>query len=150
MWSRYHEATIWRNHPGFLRSVLGYHRYEVIDPVVSGEPGEQGDADGHHPLGLRDHNRAPPEAGQPMSLAGVVPLDAVRRVLTRIELPDWKEHTIDGVIVRAVQAGAPALQALEQALASGFVTTAAFPVHQLACRTIPSLPDPERFGLFFK
>src|SRR4051812_49851153 len=83
-----------------------------------------------------------------MSLTGVVPLDAVCLLLARIELPDRQEHAIDGVIICAVQAGAPAPQALDQALASGFVTTAAFPVHQLTCRTIPSLPDPERLGLF--
>src|SRR3954453_23992937 len=83
-----------------------------------------------------------------MSLTGVVPLDAVCLLLARIELPDRQEHAIDGVIICPVQAGAPAPQALDQALASGFVTTAAFPVHQLPCRTIPSLPDPEGLGLF--
>src|SRR3954470_10839446 len=66
-----------------------------------------------------------------MSLTGVVPLDAVCLLLARIELPDRQEHAVDGVIICAVQAGAPAPQALDQALASGFVTTAAFPVHQL-------------------
>src|SRR3954462_4307734 len=89
--------------------VLGQHRYEVGDPVVSGEAGEQGDADVHHALGLRDDDRAPPEAGEPMPLAGVVPLDAMRLVLARIELPDRQEHAIDGVIIRTVQACAPAL-----------------------------------------
>src|SRR5829696_8536465 len=93
---------------------------------------------------LRDYDGAPPEPGQPMPLAGVVPFDAVRLVLARVQLSNWQEHAIDGVIVRTVQARAPARQPLEQALASGFVTTAAFPVHQLPCRTIPSLPDPER------
>ena len=66
-----------------------------------------------------------------MPLAGVVPLDAMRLVLARIELPNRQEHAIDGVIVRTVQAGAPARQPLDQALAGGLVTTAAFPVHQL-------------------
>src|SRR5215218_8722219 len=83
-----------------------------------------------------------------MPLAGVVPLNPVRLVLPRIELPNRQEHAIDGVIVCTVEPGAPARQPLDQALASGRVTTAAFPVHQLPCRTIPSLPDPERFGLF--
>jgi nitrite reductase (NO-forming) len=32
--------------------VLGEHRYEVADPVVSGKPGEQGETDVHHALGL--------------------------------------------------------------------------------------------------
>ena len=90
-----------------------------------------GDADVHHPLGLRDHNRAPAEPRQPMPLAGVVPLDAVRLVLARIELSDWQEHVIDGVIICAVEPRAPARQARDQALAGGLVTTAALPVHQL-------------------
>src|SRR4051812_4615838 len=89
--------------------VLGEHRYEVADPVVSSEAGEQGDADVHHALGLRDHDGAPPEPGQPMPLAGVVPLDAMRLILARIELSDRQEHAIDGVIIRTVQACAPAL-----------------------------------------
>src|SRR5215204_1213205 len=85
-----------------------------------------------------------------MPLAGVVPLNPVRLVLARVQLSNRQEHAIDHVIVRTVQARAPARQPLEQALAGGLVTTAAFPVHQLACRTIPSLPDPERLGLFFR
>src|SRR5215204_7079858 len=74
----------------------------------------------------------------------------LRLLLARIELPNRQQHAIDGVIVRTVQAGAPARQPLEQALTGGLVTIPAFPVHQLACSTIPSLPDPERFGLFFR
>src|SRR5215207_595899 len=128
--------------------VLGQHRYEIADPMIASEAGEQGDADIHHPLGLRDHDRAPPEARQPMPLAGVVPLDAMRLILARVQLSNWQEHVVDGVVVRTGEPGAPARQPLDQALASGLVTTAAFPVHQLACRTIPSLPDPERLGLF--
>ena len=111
--------------------VLGEHRYEVADPVVSGKAGEQGDADVHHALGLRDHNGAAPEPCQPMPLARVVPLDAVCLRLARIELPDRQEHVIDGVIIRTVEPRAPARQARDQALAGGLVTTAALPVHQL-------------------
>src|SRR5215217_7664324 len=85
-----------------------------------------------------------------MPLARVVPLDAVCLVLARIELSNRQEHVIDGVVICTVEPRAPARQAFNEALTGGFVTTAAFPVHQLACRTIPSLPDPERFGLFFK
>src|SRR5256885_10050892 len=96
------------NNAVFKAMVLGYHRYEVADPVVSSEAGEQGDADVHHALGLRDHDRAPPEAGQPMPLARVVPLDAVRLILAGVQLSNWQEHAIDGVIVRTVQARAPA------------------------------------------
>ena len=66
-----------------------------------------------------------------MPLTRVVPLNPVRFLLARVELSNRHEHAIDGVIIRTVQAGAPALQPLDQALASGFVATAAFPVHQL-------------------
>src|SRR3712207_1136823 len=44
---------------------------------------------------------------------------------------------------RAAFANAPA------PLGDGPVTTAALPVHQPPCSTIPSLPDPELLGLFF-
>src|SRR3954447_18961801 len=71
-----------------LLRVLGEHRYEVTDPVIASEAGEQGDADVHHAFGLRDHNRTPPEPRQPMPLARIVPLDAMGLVLARIELPD--------------------------------------------------------------
>src|SRR3954447_14613186 len=108
----------------------------------------KGHADVHHARGLRDHDGASSEPRQPMPLAGVVPLDAVRFLLARMELPDRQEHAIDGVVVRTVEPGTPARQPLDQALAGGFVTTAAFPVHQPPCRTIPSFPDPERLGLF--
>src|SRR3982751_7005969 len=84
-----------------------------------------------------------------MPLTRVVPLDAMRLLLARGELPDWQEHAGDGVIVRTVEPGTPARQPLDQALASGFVTIPAFPVHQPPCRTVPSLPDPDRLGLFF-
>src|SRR5215210_1651449 len=110
--------------------VLCQHRYEVADPVVSSKAGEQGDTDVHHALGFRDHDRASSEPGQPMPLASVVPLDAVRLLFARVELPDRQEHAIDGVIVRTVQARAPALQPLNEALAGSLVTTAAFPIHQ--------------------
>src|SRR3954451_20338099 len=89
--------------------VLGQHRYEVGDPVIASEASEQGDADVHHALSLRDHDGAPPKPGQPMLLAGVVPLDAVRLLLAGMELPDWQEPIIDGVVVRAGEPRAPAL-----------------------------------------
>ena len=111
--------------------VLGQQSYEVGDPVVPGEAGEQGDADVHHPLGLGDYDGAAPEPGQPVSLARVVPLDAMRLVLARIELPDRQEHVIDGVIIRTGEPRAPARQPRDQALAGGLVTTAALPVYQL-------------------
>src|SRR3954454_15034467 len=52
-----------------------------------------------------------PEPRQPMPLARVVPLDAMRLVFARMELSDRQEHVIDHVIVGAVQARAPACSA---------------------------------------
>src|SRR3954453_11697515 len=78
----------------------------------------------------RDHDGAPPEPGEPMSRARVVPLDAVGLLLAGVALSDRQEHVIDGVVIRAVEPGAPAPQALDEAPTGGFVTTAAFPVHQ--------------------
>ena len=109
---------------------------------VSGETSEQGDADVDHALGFRDDDRAPPEPRQPVPLTRVVPLDAMRLILARVELPDGEEHVRDGLVVGAVKPRAPALQPLEEALAGDFVTTAAFPVHQRPWSTIPSCPDP--------
>ena len=60
-----------------------------------------------------------------------VALDAVRLILARIEPPDRKEeHLVDGVIVGAIEARSPALQARDQPLGGGSITTAAFLVHQ--------------------
>src|SRR3954467_8263426 len=83
-----------------------------------------------------------------MPLTCVVPLDAMCLVLARMELSDRQEHVIDRVVVRTVEPRAPARQPLDEALTGDLVTTAAFPVHQLPCSTIPSLPDPEGLGLF--
>jgi len=113
------------------KRVLGQHRYEGADPIVSGKLGEEGEGDIDHALGLRDHDRAPPEPCQPVALSGIVPLDPVGLVLTRVALPH-RQHVIDGIVIRAVEPGAPALQPFDQAFAGGLITTAALPVHQLA------------------
>src|SRR4051794_5377445 len=49
-----------------------------------------------------------------------------------VELPNRQEYVIDRIVICTVEPGAPARQALDEALSSGLVTTAAFPVHQLA------------------
>ena len=97
----------------------------IADPMIASEASEQGDADVHHPLSLRDHDRAPPKPRQPMSLAGVVPLNAMRLVFARIELSNWQEHVIHRIVIRTVEPGAPTLQPLDAVLAGGLLTTAA-------------------------
>ena len=67
----------------------------------------------------------------PDGAIGVV-LNRPSTVDVGVVLPDWQEHVVDGIIVGAVEPGAPPLQPLDQALAGGLVTTAAFPIHQLS------------------
>ena len=85
-----------------------------------------------------------------MPLSGVVSLDAVGLVLAGIELPNRQKHLVDGIVVGAVEPRAPTLQPLDQAFGGSGVTTAAFPVHELPCSTIPSLPDPQLVRLFLR
>jgi hypothetical protein len=66
-----------------------------------------------------------------VSLPRVVPLDTMRLVLARVALPH-RQHVLDGLGVGAGKPRAPARQPLDKALTGGLVTTAAFPVHQLA------------------
>src|SRR5947209_1200408 len=82
-----------------------------------------------------------------MPLAGVVPLDAMRLLLARVQLPDRQEHVIDGVIVRAGEPGAPAPQARDEALASGFVTPPA-PSPPTALKHDPKPSRPKGGGSF--
>src|SRR4051794_41932846 len=84
-----------------------------------------------------------------MPLAGVVPLDAMRLILAGVELSDRQEHVIDGVVVRTVQAGAPARPPRAQAPAGGLVAPPPFPIPPPAWRTIPNPSDPQGVGLFF-
>jgi hypothetical protein len=111
--------------------VLGEHRREAADPAIPGKASEQGKADVHHALGLRDHDGAAPEASQPVPLTRVVERGAVGFVLARVVLPDRREHGVGGVGVGAVEPSAPAREPRDQALAGGLVTNAALPVHQL-------------------
>ncbi len=86
-----------------------------------------------------------------MTLAGMVALDAVGLVLADIELPLRDQLGIRFPAVGAVKARVPVLlQALEKALAGSSVTTAQLPVDELARNPIPSFPDPELAGLFFR
>src|SRR5215218_9000136 len=78
-----------------------------------------------------DHNGAPPEPRQPMPLAGVVPLDAMRFGFARVQRSDRQEHVIDRIVIRTGEPSAPARQPRDEALTAGRVTTAACPVHPL-------------------
>src|SRR3954447_19656867 len=139
--------TAARNIPTIKNSrALGYHRRELGDPGTVAEADEQRDRGVHHPLAPGDHAGAAAEAGEPVPLAGIGALDLVRLLLADVEAA-WRDRLAVGrPVVRAVQAHAPALQALE----SGPVTTAQLPVDDPSGSTIPSLPDPESAGLFLK
>src|SRR5690242_4385545 len=80
----------------------------------------------------------------------MVALDPVRLVLADVEPPLRDQFGVGRPVVRAVQTRVPALHALEQSTQGGGVTTPAFPVNHSPCSTIPSLPDPELVGLFFR
>src|SRR5690348_6483982 len=78
----------------------------------------------------------------------MVPLDAVGLLLADEQPPLRDQLGVGLPAVGTVEADAPALQSLEQPLASGLVTTAQLPVDDPSGSTIPSLPDPELVGLF--
>src|SRR5690349_18642026 len=80
----------------------------------------------------------------------MVALDPVRLLLAD-EQPALRDQLgVGRPVVRAVETDAPALQALEKSFESGGVTTAQLPVDEASRSTIPSLPDPELVGLFFR
>jgi hypothetical protein len=93
--------------------VLRQHRYEITDPVVAAEAGEERDRGLDHAYGFGHHAGATAEPGQPMSLAGMVALDAVRLLLADVQPPRRDQFSVGRPIVRAVEACAPTLDALE-------------------------------------
>src|SRR5689334_10914088 len=80
----------------------------------------------------------------------MVPLDAVRLLLADVKAPLRDQLAVGRPVVRAIKTRVPAPHPLEQPAQGGGVTTAAFPVNHSPCSTIPSLPDPELVGLFFR
>ncbi len=102
-------------------------------------------------LGLGDHDRAPAEAGKPVPLAGVVALDAVGLFLADMELPLRDQPGTGLPAVRAVEPRVPArLHPGDQTLQGSSVATAQLPVDEPARGPVPSFPDPELVGLFFR
>ena len=85
-----------------------------------------------------------------MPLAGVVALDPVGLLLADVKLTLRDQGRVGLPAVGAVEPHAPALQAIEEALEGGPVTTAQLPVDEASRSTIPSLPDPELVRLFFR
>ena len=112
--------------------VLGKHSCKFTDSVVAAEAGEEGDRGVDHADGLGDHDRAPAKGGEPMALAGVVALDAVRLLLANKEPALRDQLGIGSPVVGAVETRVPALHAAKEPFESGRVTTAAFPVNQSA------------------
>ena len=98
----------------------------------AGEAGEQRDRGVDHALGLGDHDRAPAEPRQPVPLAGMVALEAVGLVFADVEPTLRDRLSVGRPVIRAIEARVPALQAGEEPLQGGAITTAAFPVNQSA------------------
>src|SRR5919205_2486900 len=130
--------------------VLGQHRHEFGDPDGVAEADEERDRGLHHALGPGDHAGGGGEGGEPVPLAGMVPLDAVGLLLADVQPPLRDRLAVGRPVVGAVEAHAPALQALEKSFESGSVTTPQFPVDDPVRSAIPSLPDPELVRLFFR
>src|SRR4051812_11339324 len=130
--------------------VSGLHRSELFEAVVAAEAREQRDGGVDHADSLGDHDGSAAEAGEPVPLPGVVALDAVGLLLAD-EQPPLRDQL--GVGLPAVGAGepyTPVLQSFEHQPEGGGVTTAQLPVDEPSRSTIPSLPDPELVGLFFR
>ncbi len=75
--------------------------------------------------GLGDDAGAAAEPGEPVALAGMVALDAVRLLLADEQPPRRDQLAVGRPVVRAVEARAATLDTLE----GGSVTTPAFPVN---------------------
>ncbi len=65
-----------------------------------------------------------------MPLAGVVALDRVRLVLAGVEPADRNQLGVGRPLVGAIEARAPAPQALDQLGTGGLVTTAQLPIDE--------------------
>src|SRR5215207_6781404 len=80
----------------------------------------------------------------------MVALDPVRLLLADEQPTLRDQRGVGRPVVRAVETRVPALHPSEQSAQGGGVTTAALPVDHSPRSTIPSLPDPELVGLFFR
>src|SRR5690349_42293 len=80
----------------------------------------------------------------------MVPLDAVGLLLADEQPPLRDQLGVGLPAVGTVEADAPALQPLDQPLASALATTAQLPVDEPSGTTIPSLQAPDLVGLFFR
>ena len=90
--------------PTAIPRILGQHSYKSPDFVVAAEAGEERDGGVDHALGPEDHDRAAAEAGEPMTLAGMVTLEPVRLVLADVEPALRDRFLVGGPVVGAVQA----------------------------------------------
>src|SRR3954470_11103704 len=80
----------------------------------------------------------------------MVALDAVRLLLAGEQPPLRDQLGVRRPVVGTIETDPPALQAFQHSFEGGGVTTAQLPVEEPSRGTIPSLPDPELVGLFFR
>ncbi len=83
-----------------------------------------------------------------MALLSIGPLNAMSVIFVLIKAADGDPVSIDLVSIGTIKTRIPGAQSLDQAGGGVSVTTATFPVNQLACRAIISFPDPQ-LVLFF-
>ena len=110
--------------------------------------GEQRHGGVDHRHGPGDHAGAPPEAGEPVPLTGVVALAALGLVLADIVPPDRQRGIVGCPVIGTEQPHTPGLQACKQAIEGGLVALTTFPVDQPAGAALERLPDPELGGFF--
>src|ERR1700759_2242382 len=110
--------------------------------------GEQGHGGLDHRDRPRDRAGAPPEAGEPVPLPGIVALDTPRLVLADVVPARRQGRVVGCIIVGAEQAHAPGLEPAQQAFEGDLVAVAALPLDQPAGRPLEGLPDPELAVLF--
>ena len=94
----------------------------------------------------RDHAGATSEAREPVPLARVVALAALRLVLADVVLPGRQGGVVRRPVVGAEEPHAPGLEPAKQALQGSLVAVAALPLDQPAGAALERLPDPELAG----
>jgi hypothetical protein len=110
--------------------------------------GKQAHGQIDHFLGPGDHDRASLKTPKPMALPAVVPLNPMGLGFTHPQLPRGHDSRIRLPVIGTVERYVPRGEAIDQLLQGCVITTPTFPVQELACSTIQSVPDPE-FATFF-
>jgi hypothetical protein len=83
-----------------------------------------------------------------MALLTMGALNAIGLGSAHDQFLGWKHRRVHLPVIRAIERHVPLGQAIDQLLQGCLIATPTFPVQELACITITSVPDPE-FVAFF-